>query len=145
MSQQSLAHKVYLVLADSYAVYLKTQNYHWNVTGPHFRHLHLLFEEQYTELADAIDTLAERLRTFDLKVEANFEAFAAATSISNADSAATASEMIQDLVESHELLRVTLSKAAEEAQNQGDLATEDLMVERLGEHEKALWMLKSSL
>jgi starvation-inducible DNA-binding protein len=145
MSKQVLTKELYRVFADSYAVYLKTQNYHWNVTGPSFSSLHGLFEEQYSELADALDTLAERLRTFDIRVKAGFKSLGDATSIIEGAEEASATEMLKDLIASLEVLLQTIRTAQKAAQEAGDTATEDLLVSRTIEHEKALWMLKSSL
>lgn len=145
MSKQALKKDLYRVLADSYAVYLKTQNYHWNVTGANFSALHSLFEEQYTELADAVDTLAERLRTFDVRVKAGFKSFQEETSIQEGNEESTATEMLKDLIASVQVLLQTIKAAQKTAQEVGDTATEDLLISRTIEHEKALWMLKSSL
>lgn len=145
MSQQVMIEKLYQVFVDSYAVYLKTQNYHWNVRGPQFAALHGLFEEQYTELSAAIDTLAERLRTFEIQVKADFDTFQKTTSIGNSKEEASASEMLKDLIEALENLLKGILEGQSAAQNAGDTATEDLLISRQAEHEKALWMLKSSL
>lgn len=145
MSQEVLQKKLYQVFVDSYAVYLKTQNYHWNLCGPQFPGLHTLFEEQYTDLAEAIDTIAERLRTFDLRVQADFGVFQQTTKIGKNLHEASATEMLKDLIQAVQTLIESLRDGQEAAQEANDLATEDLLIGRQAEHEKALWMLKSSL
>lgn len=145
MSQKTVEKELYQVLVDSYAVYLKTQNYHWNVTGPNFAALHTLLEGQYEELAEAVDDLAERLRTFDVRVKAGFKSFQEATTIQEGNEKATAPEMIKDLITSLKTLLQTIASAQKAAQEEGDTATEDMLISRTIEHEKALWMLKSSL
>lgn len=145
MSQKIMIDQLYQVFVDSYAVYLKTQNYHWNVKGPQFAALHGLFEEQYTELAEAIDVLAERLRTFEIFVKADFDIFQKTTAIKNSKEEASASEMLNDLIEALETLIKGILAGQKAAQEAGDTATEDLLISRQAEHEKALWMLKSSL
>lgn len=145
MSKQIIIEKLYQVFVDSYAVYLKTQNYHWNVRGPQFTALHNLFEEQYTDLSGAVDTLAERLRTFEVQVKADFDVFQKTTSIGNNNENASTIEMLQDLIVALETLLEKISEGQRAAQEAGDAATEDLLISRQAEHEKALWMLKSSL
>lgn len=133
------------VLADTYALYLKTQNYHWNVTGPNFKPLHLLFEEQYTELATAIDNIAERIRTLGEKAPGAFSIYAKLTKIAEADVNATAETMVKHLIESNEQVVDSLKQARNSARESNDDATEGLMIERITIHEKSLWMLKASL
>ena len=133
------------VLADTYALYLKTQNYHWNVTGPNFKPLHILFEEQYTELAAAVDDIAERIRTLGEKAPGTFGEYAKITKIAEGDVNANAETMVSHLVESHEQMIITLKMARDSARESDDDGTEDLMIERITVHEKTTWMLKASL
>jgi starvation-inducible DNA-binding protein len=133
------------VLADSYALYLKTQNAHWNVTGPLFKPLHDLFEEQYIELAAAIDTLAERIRVFGRFVSATFRDFSDRTEIEEWDGPPSGDEMVRTLLRDNESVIGTLRALADAASANGDEATLDLVVERLRAHEKATWMLRAHL
>ena len=132
------------VLADSYALYLKTQNYHWNVTGPNFASLHILFETQYTDLAAAIDLVAERIRALGEKAPASFSHYATQTVITDGNEDASAQVMISDLAKANQLLIDSLKKARAAAAELGDVATEGLMVERITTHEKNVWMLNVS-
>ena len=133
------------VLADNYALYLKTQNYHWNVEGPNFQGLHLLFEEQYTDLAGAIDTVAELIRGLGEKAPGTFDTYIKRTSIKSGNENASAQQMIQDLLESQTLIQKTLQQCLEIAQKAGDEVVAGFMIERLTFHRKASWILKSSL
>jgi starvation-inducible DNA-binding protein len=132
-------------LADSYALYLKTQNYHWNVEGPHFKALHILFEEQYADLAMAIDTIAELIRGLNEKAPGTFDAYSQTTIIKPGNENASAEQMLQDLIDDQEKIQNTLKLAMEEAQKAGDEVVAGFMIERLTYHRKAAWMLKSSL
>lgn len=133
------------ILADTYALYLKTQNYHWNVEGMNFKSLHSLFEEHYQELAEAVDEIAERIRMLGLKVPASFKVFESLKTISDANENATAKEMLEDLVRSHQAVQKNLIAAFEVAQQQKDEGTVGLIDGRLAHHEKALWMLRAHL
>ncbi len=133
------------VLADNYALYLKTQNYHWNVEGPNFQGLHLLFEEQYTDLAGAIDTVAELIRGLGEKAPGTFDTYIKRTSIKSGNENASAQQMIQDLLESQTLIQKTLQQCLEISQKAGDEVVAGFMIERLTFHRKASWILKSSL
>ena len=142
----SLIAKLKVVLADSYTLYLKTQNFHWNVTGPQFQSLHTLFEEQYNELFVANDDLAERIRTLGEFAPGSYKQFAQLTNITEApDTPPAASEMVQELAEDQSRIIASLNKALEEAQSQSDEATADMMIGRIATHEKNKWMLQSSL
>ncbi len=132
------------LLADSYVLSLKTQNYHWNVVGENFKSLHELFDAQYEELADAIDGIAERMRALGSKVEGTFENFLKLSKIKSGDKNFSKSEMIQDLVFGHELIVTDLKVAIKVAQDEGDEATADIFIGRIQSHEKAAWMLVSS-
>lgn len=133
------------VLADTYALYLKTQNYHWNVTGINFKSLHMMFQEQYEALAGAIDEIAERIRALGERVPASFSAFSAATKVQSGDEMADAKTMLADLMKGHEQVIVSVIQAKEIAAKHDDYATEDMMIGRLEEHQKMVWMLRATL
>ncbi|HEX7035307.1 MAG TPA: Dps family protein [Pseudomonadales bacterium] len=133
------------LLADSYTLYLKTHGYHWNVTGPRFRDLHLLFEEQYTELAGAVDAIAERIRTLGFPAPGTFREFLDLTSIEEASGQPSAEEMIRDLTVANEIVVRTCREILPAAQKAGDESTVSLVAERMAVHEKAAWMLRSLL
>ena len=140
-----LAQALYNVLAESYALQLKTLNYHWNVEGAQFKALHDLFEEQYRELIEANDDIAERIRALGFRVDASMSAFAKASNQTPPDSNATDEAMLADLFDSHTALVGTIKMAMELAEQADDQFSVDMMVERTGAHEKAAWMLRSSL
>ncbi len=133
------------VLADTYTLYLKTQNYHWNVTGIDFRQLHLLFEDQYTELAAAIDTLAERIRARGDIAPGSFKQFLELSSIKEAKEKADAKAMVKDLLDSHRTLSKRLHAVLKAAQKEGDEVTVGVMSTRMESHEKQAWMLQSTI
>lgn len=145
MSKRPVVEALKNVLADNYALYLKTQNYHWNVEGANFRGLHLLFEEQYTDLTTAIDTVAELIRGLGEKAPGTFEAYARATSIKPGSESASAEQMVAELHEDQALIQKTLQAALEAAQTESDEVVAGFMIERLTVHRKAAWMLKSSI
>ncbi len=140
-TSNALAH----FLADTYTIYLKTQNFHWNITGVEFYSLHLLFEKQYTELAEAIDEIAERIRALGFYVEGSFEAFKKMSSIKEEEKVLNGREMIQQLLQGHELLIRQARLLSALAEKENDPATVDLMGRRLNVHEKFAWMLRSQL
>lgn len=144
-SREKIANGLARVLADTYTLYLKTHNFHWNVHGPRFRSLHMLFEEQYTELADAVDDIAERIRTLGYPAPGTYGEFSRLTSISEETGVPEAEEMIRLLVEANETVVRTVRSVLPTAQEAADEATVDLLVGRLSVHEKAVWMLRSSL
>ncbi|HSX12694.1 MAG TPA: DNA starvation/stationary phase protection protein [Rhabdochlamydiaceae bacterium] len=131
------------VHADTYMLYIKTQNFHYNVTGPEFFSLHLLFEKHYQEMAEAVDEIAERIRALGFYVEATAEAFKKLSSIKESEKVLPKFEMLKELVEGHEIVIREERKLAALAEKHGDQATVDLMARRLGFHEKAAWMLRS--
>ncbi|HMS24067.1 MAG TPA: Dps family protein [Acidimicrobiia bacterium] len=133
------------VLADTYTLYLKTHNFHWNVTGPMFGSLHVLFETQYQELALAIDTLAERIRALGDFVPATFKQFQAMSDIKETEEIPKATEMIAQLLDGHEIVTRNAREVIEKADKLDDQATADLLTARLEAHEKAAWMLRSHL
>jgi len=132
------------VLANSYVLSLKLQNYHWNVVGENFKSLHELFGAQYEEISDAIDEVAERMRALDSKVEGTFENFQKLTKIKSGNKNFDHKAMIQDLISGHEVLTEELKRGIKTAQEEIDEVTADIFIGRLTAHEKAIWMLKSS-
>lgn len=140
-----VAESLKTVLADSYALYLKTQNYHWNVTGPNFASLHALFEEHYTELTMAIDEIAELIRGLGEKAPGSFEAFQAISTIKSGDANASAERMVKDLAAGQEAVSKTVQTALEAAQAAEDEVVIGALTERLTVHRKNAWMLNSSM
>lgn len=145
MKNHQTAASLEKTLANSYLLQLKLQNYHWNVVGPHFKPLHELFGAQYEELSVSIDEIAERLRGLGAKVEATFEHFQKLSKIKNGDKNLQSDAMIKDLIASHEIVVADLKLGTKAAQEEGDEASADLFIGRTTAHEKAIWMLVSSL
>ncbi|MFT5703579.1 MAG: starvation-inducible DNA-binding protein [Rickettsiales bacterium] len=145
MNNQNTARSLQTVLANSYALYLKTQNYHWNVTGPNFKGMHELFGLQYEELAVAIDLLAERIRALDVLVPASFDAFGNGAQIVAGNEKAIMGVMTKELYDDNKTLVKIIGDALKIAAEEGDEATADMLIARLEVHDKAAWMLKSSL
>ncbi len=133
------------LLADSYTLYLKTHNYHWNVTGPMFQTLHLMFEAQYNELALAVDQIAERIRSLGEYAPASYGDFARLTSIPQEDDRPDAEEMIRRLVAGQETVARTARSIFPVVEEAHDEPTADLLTQRLQVHEKTAWMLRSML
>lgn len=133
------------VLADSYMVYLKTHNYHWNVTGTLFHSLHEQFEEQYTELAEAIDVIAERIRSLGSRAPGSFREYADLTSIEEDTDQPEALEMVRRLAVDNEKILRTAREVLPLCQEVDDEATIDLITQRLHVHSKTAWMLRSHL
>ena len=133
------------LLADSYTLYLKTHNYHGNVEGPQFNTLHLMFEVHYTELATAVDEIAERIRALGVKAPGSYSAFSDLTSIEEASGDESAEEMIRQLVIGQETVARTAREAIAAAGEAGDEPTADLLTQRMQIHEKNAWMLRSML
>ena len=133
------------VLADSYALYLKTHNFHWNVTGPMFQTLHTMFEEQYIELATAIDEVAERIRSLGAFAPGSFSTYAELSSIKEEKGVPAAKEMIAQLVSGHETVIKTARSLYPLCDSSSDDATADLLTARIRVHEKTAWMLRSLL
>lgn len=138
---ESLGH----LLADSYTLYLKTHNYHWNVTGPMFTTLHTLFETQYTELALAVDEIAERIRALDAPAPGSYTEFSKLTAIDEETGHPAAHDMIRNLVQDHGKLTNSARSVIAAAEEAGDQATADLGTRRVEVHEKSAWMLRSHL
>ena len=133
------------LLADTYTLYLKTHNYHWNVTGPMFNTLHTLFETQYTEYALAVDEIAERIRAIGARAPGSYTEFAELASVKEDRGSPPAMEMIKNLVADQEATVTSARKIVEVAEAAGDQATADLGVRRIETHEKNAWMLRSHL
>ncbi len=133
------------LLADSYLLYLKTQNYHWNVTGKMFQSLHTLFEEQYQNLAEAVDEIAERIRALGEFAPGSFSAFSKVTSLQEENGLPTAEEMVRNLVIGNETVVSTAREIINLCDEAEDDVTADLMVERMQVHEKYAWMLRSMI
>lgn len=143
--RDDVAQELSKVLADSFAVYQKTHGYHWNVRGPEFFSLHKLLEMQYNEIWAALDDIAERIRALGELAPQSASAFANLTSIKDGDPEKDANAMIKELIKDHGVLIATARAALDAADKVGDEASVDLMTQRLAAHEKAAWMLRSSL
>jgi starvation-inducible DNA-binding protein len=143
--RQKVAGHLSSLLADSYTLYLKTHNYHWNVTGPLFNTLHTMFETQYTELATAVDEIAERIRALGVTAPGSYREFAALTTIEESKGGESAEEMIRGLVDGQEAIVRTARNAFPAAASAGDEPTADLLTQRMQIHEKNAWMLRSML
>ncbi len=143
--REAIAAGLSKLLADSYTLYLKTHNYHWNVTGPLFNTLHTMFEEEYTELAVAVDEIAERIRALGIVAPGSYTDFAALTVIDEAAGGERAEEMIRQLVIGQEAVVRTARAAFAAADEADDEPTVDLLSQRMHIHEKNAWMLRSML
>ena len=133
------------LLADSYTLYLKTHNFHWNVTGPMFQTLHLMFETQYTELALAVDLIAERIRSLGMPAPGTYREFAELTSIKEPKGVPAAVDMIKQLVEGQEAVVRTARSIIPIVEKAKDEVSADLLTQRMQLHEKTAWMLRSLL
>jgi starvation-inducible DNA-binding protein len=133
------------LLADTYTLYLKSQNYHWNVTGPNFLALHRLFEEQYVDLREAADLIAERIRALGHFAPGSYREYGRLTGIRETDGVLLANDMIRQLLEGHETVARTARDIFPGAEKSVDEATADLLTTRMQVHEKAAWMLRSLL
>ena len=133
------------LLADTYSLYLKTHYFHWNVTGPMFNTLHLMFETQYNELWLATDLIAERIRSLDVFAPGTYSQFAKLSTIKESDGIPKANDMIAELVAGHEAVCRTARSVFPAAEKASDEATADLLTQRLQVHEKTAWMLRSLL
>ncbi|WP_207481621.1 Dps family protein [Arenibaculum pallidiluteum] len=133
------------LLADTYTLYLKTHNFHWNVTGPMFNTLHAMFMEQYTELSTAVDEIAERIRALGHPAPGSYAQFAKLTAIREETGTPTAEEMLRQLVEGQETVVRTARAVFPLADAANDEPTADLLTQRMQVHEKTAWMLRSML
>ncbi|WP_297081462.1 Dps family protein [uncultured Demequina sp.] len=131
------------VLADTFTLYLKTHGYHWNVTGPHFRSLHLMFEEQYTALFAATDDLAERMRALGDTAPGSMAEMIELSSLTDHEPTGDAIQMVRNLQRDHEAVAAAIRPLAEAADGAGDGATADLYNQRMEFHEESAWMLRS--
>ena len=133
------------LLADSYTLYLKTHSYHWNVTGPMFSTLHLMFETQYNELALAVDEIAERIRTLGAPAPGSYSQFMERATVKEDTGVPKAEDMLRNLVADQEAVVATARKVVRAGEEAGDDASTDLGVRRIDLHEKTAWMLRSLL
>ena len=140
-----LANRLSEALADTYLLYLKTQAVHWNVVGPMFIGLHKLTESQYQDMAEAIDTIAERIRAIGFLAPGSFKQFSELSSLKEMTEAVSAQEMIQQLLQDNETCSRSLRNSVAEAEKVEDVHTADLLTERIGQHEQNAWMLRSLL
>lgn len=136
---------LYRILADTYTLYLKTQNFRWNVTGPLFYSLQILFEKQYKEMADAVDTIAERIRALGFPAPGSYREFMRLNSVLESESIPTATEMIRLLVTDNETVILNARSLLREAQAVQDPTTVDLLTHRIEIHEQNAWMLNTHL
>jgi len=143
--RQQIADGLSRLLADTYTLYLKTHNYHWNVTGPLFNTLHLMFETQYNELALAVDEIAERIRALGAVAPGSYKAYAKLSSIAEEDDVPKAEDMIRNLVKAHETVVRTARSVFPTAESANDEPTADLLTQRMQSSEKTAWMLRSML
>ncbi len=144
-SREAIAEGLSRLLADTYTLYLKTHNFHWNVKGPMFNTLHLMFEGQYTELALAVDLVAERIRALGFPAPATYSEYANLTSITETEGVPKAIDMIKILVEGQESVVRTARSIFPIASEAHDEPTADLLTQRMQVHEKTAWMLRSLL
>jgi len=143
--RKELAEGQAALLADTFTLYLKTHGYHWNVVGPSFPALHLMFEQQYVELQQAVDVIAERIRALGHLAPGSYAEFARLSTVPDEEGAPGAEEMVRRLAEAHELVVRTARSLVAKAERAGDVATADLATERIAVHEKTAWMLRSTL
>jgi starvation-inducible DNA-binding protein len=143
--RQAIVDGLSRMLADTYTLYLKTHNFHWNVTGPMFRTLHLMFEEQYVELSQAVDLIAERIRALGSPAPGTYSEFARLSSIKEPDGVPGAQEMIRQLVQDQEAVVRTARSMFKTVDQADDEPTADLLTQRMQVHEKTAWMLRSLL
>src|SRR5437868_1207827 len=148
-AKQKIAHviadELIHLLADTYTLYLKTQNFHWNVTGPLFPQLHLLFESQYQELSESVDIIAERIRALGVHTPASFTEFQKLSSLKEETGILSAETMIKKLLTDHEIMSEHLLSIFDKAEKADDQGTVDLITELMRKHEKTAWMLRSSI
>lgn len=143
--RQAITDGLARLLADTYTLYLKTHNYHWNVTGPMFQTLHLMFETQYSELALAVDLIAERIRALGAAAPGSYREFGALSAVPEDDDHPDATEMIRRLVAGQETVARTARSLFPVVEGAHDEPTADLLTQRLQIHEKTAWMLRSLL
>lgn len=144
-TRSEIAEGLSRLLADTYSLYLKTHNFHWNVTGPMFQTLHLMFETQYNELALAVDLIAERIRALGFPAPGTYSEFSRLSSIQETPGVPKAKEMIRLLVDGHETVARTARSLFSTVDEASDEPSADLLTQRLQVHEKTAWMLRSLL
>ena len=144
-ARKEIAEGLARVLADTYTIYLKTHSFHWNVTGPMFQPLHQVFEEEYQELWQAVDAIAERIRALGFQAPGSYSDFIRLGSIKEETGVPPAEEMIHQLVEGHEAVARTARAVFPTADRGQDQATVELLTVRMNQHEKSAWMLRSFL
>ena len=144
-NREEIAAGLSRLLADSYTLYLKTHNYHWNVEGPLFNTLHQMFEEQYTELATAVDEIAERIRALGVRAPGSYAEFSKLAAVTEGDGTESAEDMIRQLALGQETVVRTAREAFPAADSAHDEPTADLLTQRMQIHEKNAWMLRSML
>lgn len=142
--RKEIAQQLSALLADTYTLYVKTHGYHWNVSGPMFRSLHLMFEDQYTELQEAVDVIAERILALGHPAPGSYGEFAGLATVKDEEGVPEAMEMVRRLVEAHEATIRTARALVETAESAGDVATADLATQRIDIHEKTAWMLRAT-
>ncbi|GAA0829785.1 MAG: DNA starvation/stationary phase protection protein [Cupriavidus sp.] len=143
--RKKIAEGLCKLLADTYTLYLKTHNFHWNVTGPMFNTLHLMFETQYNELALAVDAIAERIRALGYPAPGTYKEYAKLSSIAEEEGVPEATDMIRKLVEGQEAVVRTARSLFPVIDAAGDEPSADLLTQRMQTHEKTAWMLRSML
>ncbi len=142
---KSISKALSAYLADTYTLYLKTQNYHWNVTGANFHSLHVMFEEQYTDLAGAVDLLAEHIRALGDKAPGSFKAFLALTTLKEAEDNAKGMVMVKQLCADHQSMAKAAHELCQQFERSLPESTQDLLTEREAAHQKAAWMLRATM
>ena len=145
MANKKIADLLKIALADSYVLYLKTQNYHCNVTGSHFKSLHLMFEDQYNDLFEAVDLIAERIRALGEKAPGSFAQYNKLSSIKEGDEDLSDMSMVKDLAQDQDTIVKTLMNVLHHAQKGDDEVTASIVTDRIEIHQKNAWMLNSSL
>ena len=145
MSKSKIIESLKKILANSYILQLKTQNYHWNVTGSNFYSLHLLFESQYKDLSSAIDLLAERIRALGAKAPATFTSYHKNSSIKDGNENYSATEMLEDLMKDQKIITKLLNESIDIAKKHNDETTISMLADRIEIHDKNHWMINSSL
>ncbi len=144
-TRKQIAEGLSRLLADTYTLYLKTHNFHWNVTGPMFQTLHLMFEQHYNELALAVDEIAERIRALGFPAPATYGEFGKLTAIPETAGVPRATEMLRLLVDGHQTVARTARELLPVVEGASDAPTGDLLTRRMEVHEKTAWMLRSLL
>lgn len=143
--RRDLARHLSRALADTYVLFIKTQGFHWNVAGPLFYSLHKMTEEQYEDLYQAADTIAERIRSIGFPAPGSYAQFTELSSLQEEQGVPTAEQMIRQLADDNETVARVMREAVAEAEKADDVKTADMLTERLGQHEENVWMLRALL